>query len=142
MTQREEAVQKYFDRQNTADAEGIVALFADDSEVYNANFPPVQGKPGVRGFCEGLYARTSARRFECLEVLVGGDTIMAEWKVKMTFRAGAKIGPFEIERPFDVELRGVNKFEFLPGSNLVRCLRTYHETTTVTQKAQANAKAA
>lgn len=140
MTYRIDVVRQYFASQNAGDANVVVGLFSDDAEVYNVNLPAMFGKDGVKAFCENLYARTSLRNFDVLAVLEGEECVLAEWKAQLTFRAGAKVGPFEITYPFDAELRGVNKFEFAVGTNLVHTLRIYHETSTVSQLAQSHAK--
>ena len=108
--------------------------------MFNVNLPSVHGREGIKNFCENLYSRTSARNFEILEIVEGVDIVMVEWRVQMTFRAGAKIGPWELAEPFDVALRGINKFEFVSDSRLIHCLRIYHETSTVAQLAQSHAK--
>ncbi len=140
MSKRIEKALNYFACQNASDKEGVVDLFDDSADVYNVNLPPVNGKDGVRIFCENLYARTSKRQFKVIETAEGKDCVMIEWQAKLDFRLGAKIGPWELASPFEVELRGINKFEFATGTNLIRCLRIYHETTSVAQLAQKNAK--
>lgn len=57
--------------------------------------------------------------------------MVVEWKVEMTFRQGAVIGPYTLANPFTVHLRGVNVFEFSPNCNLIAALWVYHETTTI-----------
>ncbi len=140
MRNKTEIANDYFTNQNTGDKEAVAALFDDRAEVYNVNLPPVRGKDGVRAFCENLYARTSARQFRVLDSAISHDSVMIEWQAKLSFRAGAKIGSWEVVSPFEAELRGVNKFEFTPGTDFIRCLRIYHETTTVSQLAQKNGK--
>jgi limonene-1,2-epoxide hydrolase len=139
MSQRVEVVRGYFEAQNRGDAEAVVALFAEDATVHNAALPPVKGHSGVRGFCQNLYARTSSRRFEVLEVLEKDSVVLAEWQARMTFQPGAVVGPHTLAKGFDVELRGVNKFEFQPGSDSIATLRVFHETTSVARLAAENA---
>src|SRR5690606_3779917 len=114
MSKKLEAIQTYFDAQNRGDAATVVQLFTEDGAVHNAAFPPVTGPEGIRGFCENLYDRTSSRHFKSLTVLEGEDVGIAEWQVRMTFRSGAVLGPHTLAESFEVELRGVNKFEFKP----------------------------
>ena len=140
MVDRIAVVEKYFEAQNESRAEEVLALFTEESEVYNVNLPPTRGRDGVRAFCQNLYERTASRQFKTIDVAEGRDFIMAEWKVNMTFRRGAKVGDMEVMQPFDVQLRGINKFEFLPNSDRIMCLRIYHETSTVAQKAKEFAK--
>jgi hypothetical protein len=140
MKERMTVMRKYFQAQNESKADEVSALFVEDAEVYNVNLPPFRGKDGVKSFCQNLYERTASRQFQTVDIAEGPDFIMAEWQVKMTFRQGAKIGNIEVGEPFDVQLRGINKFEFLPNSDKIRCLRIYHETSSVSQKAQQYAK--
>ena len=138
MEEKVEIVRKYFSGQNKSDADGVTPLFADDAEVYNVNFPPFRGKDGIRAFCQNLFERTATRQFNIVDIAENRDFVMAEWTVNMTFREGAKLGHLKLTKPFDVELRGINKFEFEPNSDKIKCLRIYHETTTVLQKAEAS----
>jgi limonene-1,2-epoxide hydrolase len=132
-------VKTYFVAQNNSDAEAAIALFTDEAEVYNVNFPKFAGKDGIRAFCENLYARTSARNFQIVSVAQGdGNAIMAHWEATMSFRPGAKLGPFELARGFDVSLQGINKFVFDESGSICE-LRIFHETTTVAQLAKENA---
>ena len=140
MSKRAKAIQGYFDAQNRGDADAVVRLFSADATVHNAAFPPVSGHHGVKGFCENLYARTSSRQFKVISLLEGEDLALAEWQVRMKFRPGAVLGPCTLAEGFDVELRGVNKFEFRPDCNLISCLRVYHETSTVARLAAERAK--
>lgn len=137
---KKEVVQKYFDAQNQSNAAAVVELFAKNAIVYNAAQPPVTGLEAIRAFCENLYSRTSQRSFTIINLGVGEDFIMAEWTAKMIFCKGASIGPLTLEHSFDVDIRGINKFEFITGASLIGCLRVYHETTTVMTLARANAK--
>lgn len=137
---RTDTVKKYFNFQNNADMESVVDLFENQTEVYNVNFPVFKGIDGVRLFCEGLYSRTSKRKFEILEISKSKNKIMVEWQTKLTFRAGIKIAQWQVSEPFEAEFGGVNVFEFLPGSNKIKCLRIYHETSTVAQLAQLHSK--
>ena len=141
MKSRQSVVQAYFEAQSRSQADRVASLFSDRGEVFNVNMPPVQGKAGITAFCQNLYDRTERREFEVLTVAEAGDKALAEWRVRMSFRPGAKIGPFELASGFDVELRGVNSFEFEPGSELISTLRVYHETTTVARLAGEHAKA-
>jgi hypothetical protein len=68
-----------------------------------------------------------------------GRFALAEWQADLAFRPGAKVGPFELSTGFNATLRGVNKFKF-DGEGLIKCLRIYHETSTVSQLAQQHAK--
>lgn len=131
---------KYFEAQNKSNSDEVLALFAEDATVYNVNFPPFHGKDGVKAFCQGLYDRTAYRQFQLINSAEAGDVVFAEWQVKMAYRQGAKIGNLELAEPFDIQLRGVNKFEFLPNSDKIQILRIYHETSSVPQKAQQFAK--
>ncbi|MFZ1682800.1 MAG: nuclear transport factor 2 family protein [Candidatus Zixiibacteriota bacterium] len=131
-------VEDYFRGQNGSDKDLVVSLFAEHAKVYNVNLPPFEGKDRIRQFCEDLYGRTSKRKFELVAYAEGSDFAIAEWSAKLSFREGAKIGPWTLGKPFEVDLRGVNKFEFDSGSTLISCLRVYHETTTVAKFAQEN----
>ncbi len=135
-----ETVKKYFDSRTTCDVNDSLKIFTRDAEIYNVNFPPFRGVEGIRNFCENFAARTSHRQFEILDVLEKGNTVMAEWKAKLKYRAGARVGDLELAEPFEAELAGINKFEFEEGTNLIKLLRIYHETTTVSQLAQKHAK--
>jgi limonene-1,2-epoxide hydrolase len=139
MQSRRNAVKAYFEAQNNSQADRVAALFSDQGEVFNVNLPPVQGKGGIKSFCDNLYARTERREFEVIATAEEGDNAFAEWRVRMKFRAGAKLGLIELGRPFEVELRGVNLFEFVPGSDLIKILRVFHETSTVAKLAQEHA---
>jgi hypothetical protein len=133
-------VNAYFEAQNRSDAATVVGLFSETGTVQNAAMPPVSGHVGIRSFCENLYARTSARQFEVLSVLEGQGRAMAEWKVKMTFATGAAVGPHTLASSFEVELRGVNVFEFAPGGDKIDQLRVFHETSTVARLAAEHAR--
>lgn len=133
-----EQAKTYFTAQNQSDADAVVKLFDEGAEVYNVNFPKFAGKEEIRSFCENLYARTSARNFQIISIAQEGNAIMAHWEVTMSFRPGAKLGPFELARGFDVSLQGINKFIF-DDSGLIRELRVFHETSTVAQLAKENA---
>jgi limonene-1,2-epoxide hydrolase len=135
-----EAVKAYFHHQNDGSAEGVTSLFAEDGSVYNVNLPPVRGREGITAFCQNLYARTSARKFSVLTVATSLDTVMAEWTAELTFRPGAKVGPVELASGFTASLRGVNKFEFAPGTDKISTLRVFHETSTVAELARSHAK--
>ena len=139
MEKQIETIKQYFKAENNTDTEGVVSLFTDDATVFNVNRPPVSGKNGLQEFCEDFYRRTSARDFTIISITASPDVIMAEWQAKITFRAGAQIGPYQLAQNFTVDLRGVNKFEFAANTNLIRCLRIYHETTTVAQLAEKHA---
>ncbi len=139
MRSRLSVVKAYFEGQNQSQADRVAAMFSDQGEVFNVNMPPVKGKAAIQAFCENLYDRTERREFEVLTVAETTDKALAEWRVRMTFRPGAKIGPFELASGFEVELRGVNSFEFEPGSDSLHCLRVYHETTTVARLAGEHA---
>ncbi len=131
----------YFDGQNSSDSNAVTALFASDAEVYNVNLPKVAGLAGVKSFCENLYARTSKREFRVCTVATAPDVVMTHWQALLTFRPGAQIGPFRLAKGFEVTLQGVNKFDFDPGTALIRGLRIYHETTTVGTLAKENSEA-
>jgi limonene-1,2-epoxide hydrolase len=141
MQSRIAAVKAYFEAQNRSQGDKVTSLFSDQGEVFNVNMPPVRGKAGIKAFCDNLYDRTERREFEVLTTAQEGDMAFAEWRVRMTFRAGAKVGPCELASPFEVELRGVNSFEFEPGSELIKTMRVYHETTTVARLAGEHGKA-
>lgn len=141
MKSRITTVKAYFDGQNNSKADMVVSLFSDQGEVFNVNMPTVTGKAGIKAFCENLYDRTEFREFEVLVIANDGDFVFTEWRTHLKFREGAKIGPFELATSFEVELRGVNSFEFEANSELIKCLRVYHETTTVARLASEHAKA-
>ena len=109
--------------------------------MYNVSRQRYVGKDGVRTFCTGLYAHTSKRDFEVLEVVEGESAVMVEWRADMTFPAGADVRQGQLAESFDIELRGINKFEFSPGSDLVRCLRIYHDASALARLAEAHVKA-
>ena len=139
MSKRAQVVREYFRAQDQGDTDGVVKLFANDATVFNAGFPPVKGQEGVKGFCENLYSRTSARQFTVLAIFENGDAAVAEWEVRMSFRAGANVAGHVLATGFEVQLRGMNKFDFKPNSDLVSCLRVFHETTSVGRLAKENA---
>lgn len=140
MSKRAEVVREYFRAQDRGDAEGVVKLFAVDATVFNAGLPAVKGQEGVKGFCENLYSRTSAREFKVLAIFEDGDAAVAEWEVSIRFRADANVAGHVLATGFDVQLRGMNKFDFRANSDLVSCLRVYHETSSVAKLAAENAK--
>lgn len=135
-----EAIKAYFQHQNEGMAARVTSLFTEDATVHNVNFPPVHGHEGIMAFCDNLYGRTRSRKFTVLTVAATQDAVMAEWSADLTFREGAKVGPWELASDFTASLRGINKFEFAPGTDKIRTLRIHHETTTVADLARSHAK--
>lgn len=133
-------VEDYFDAQNNSNANAVVDLFSNDAKVVNVNFPPFEGKEAIEKFCQGLYNRTSSRHFQIISTALADQQVMAHWNVEMRFRPHVKIGPFELEKGFDVALEGVNVFTFDNNNGAIKELKIFHETSTVAQLAKENAK--
>lgn len=136
----QDIIEKYFSSQNKADKAAVLALFSPDAVVHNVNMPPFEGAAALEKFCDDLYARTSKREFQVIEVVERGTIAMAEWKGELDFREGATVGPWVLKSGFSVSIRGINKFEFDRETRKIKVLRIYHETTTVGQLAQKSSQ--
>jgi hypothetical protein len=133
-------VKKYFASLNNSDVSEVISLLTEDAEFCNADLPPVFGREGVERYLGDLCARTLNRNFEVLGIDIGEDCAKAQWRVQMTFRAGARYGPFTFKDPFEAGLEGQTEFKFAPGTDYIRRLQILHES--ISRIAKANAKRA
>lgn len=77
------------------DVEGIVGCFAENGEFRNATGPDVwgeryQGKPAIRAFFQGLFARTPDVAWNHTAEFVCGDRAVTEWHRTATLPSGEK----------------------------------------------------
>jgi limonene-1,2-epoxide hydrolase len=131
---RIEVVQKYFYGQNKEDREAVVGLFEPTGhEIHNVYFPILQGPDAARKLCDALYARTKRREFKVIAIALteDGNTFMTQWEATLTYRQGAVVGDLAVPHDFDTTLRGVNVFSFCSGSEKIRRLDIFHETTSI-----------
>ena len=135
---RDAIVRKYFDSLNNSDVNEVISLLSEDAEFRNADLPPVFGREGVRSYLGDLCARTLNRNFEVLDIEAGEDSVKAQWRVQLTFRAGARYGPFTFKDPFEAGLEGQTEFKFIPGTDSINKLQILHES--ISRIAKANAK--
>ena len=84
---------------------------------------------GVKAYCNDFQQRIASCMFTIVDILQEENKAMVEWTAQLTYRKDATVAGFTLARPFTVALRGINKFEF--NKDKIRCLRIYHETTTV-----------
>ena len=122
-------IERYFKARATSDLHTFQELFAPDIEIYNAHFPVFKGMEGVKDYCNDFQQRISHCTFEIIDILQEEHKAMVEWIAQLTYKKGATVAGFVVTRPFTVELRGINRFDF--ADDKIRCLRIYHETTTV-----------
>lgn len=67
-------IRQYEGAVNSADAEGVLALYADNAIWMPDNVPPVVGKTAIRRRVEGAFREiTLAKRWHVHEVVVSGD---------------------------------------------------------------------
>lgn len=135
---KQQLVERYFDAEERGDVDAVVALCAADVVVRNAAQPPQRGLDGVRTYVTSFRDRTSARAFDVIAVAEADDVVFAAWSARLVFNAGVPFGPVIPRRPFDIELTGICRFK-LDAEGKVRELDVFHETTSVVQRATANA---
>ncbi|GEM_PF-6445364 len=122
-------IEQYFKARAASDLQVLQAIFTPDIEIYNVHFPVFKGREGVKSFCHDFQQRIASCTFDILAVLEKDTVAMVEWIGKLTYRKGAIVAGLEVTNPFTLELRGINRFDFI--NDKVRCLRVYHETTSV-----------
>ena len=122
-------IEKYFKARATSDLQAFQEIFTPDVEIYNVHFPVFKGMEGVKAYCNDFQQRIASCMFTIVDILQEENKAMVEWTAQLTYRKDATVAGFTLARPFTVALRGINKFEF--NKDKIRCLRIYHETTTV-----------
>lgn len=123
-------VQTWFDCLNRSDLEALLGLFAPAPRIRNAANPVLQGPDAPRRLLEEFFDRTSARKFELIDLAEGNGQIFACWSGELTFRPGIRIAEVTLPREIRVPLHGAERFQ-LDGSGRITELDIVHETTSV-----------
>ncbi|MBS3144887.1 nuclear transport factor 2 family protein [Candidatus Woesearchaeota archaeon] len=131
-------IESYFKARATSDLQALQTIFTDDIAIYNVHFPVFQGREGVKSYCTDFQQRISSCTFDILEILEKEAVAMVEWTAKLTYRTGAIVAGLAVARPFTLELRGINRFDFT--NDKISCLRVYHETSSVLNLVKEHAK--
>lgn len=110
-----EVVERWVERFNAADADGLAALYHDDAVNHQVANQPVEGKPAIRG----MFAREfAAAKMVCIveQILEDEPWAILEWKDPLGLRG---CGFFRVEDGLIRFQRGYwDKLSFLRMHNL------------------------
>ena len=126
---KKQLIKIYFKARAESDFNALVEIFSDDVQIHNVHFPVYSGIEGIKNFCIDFQKRISHSTFEIIKILENDSLAMVEWGAVLTYKKGALVAGMEIKTPFNLKLRGINRFDFT--DNKISCLRVYHETSTV-----------
>ncbi len=81
-------IEDYNDAWNRHDVDGVLARMTDDCVFESTRPAPdgerFEGKPRVREFLEGFFARSPSARFTAEELVVAGDRCVVRWRYDWT----------------------------------------------------------
>jgi limonene-1,2-epoxide hydrolase len=101
MSDNERVIRAFLDAWSRRDATELAGYFADDGVYHNMPLAPVAGRAAVEQLIRGFIGAWSEAKFDVLNLVSAGDTVLAERVDRI--RAGGKsvdlpcVGVFELE---------------------------------------------